>query len=163
MEVATSEQHVSEAIYDCVICGQSGPSTEDRPTGLVVLLQASSGMKMWLAGRAVFLELLICVRCFMEPGKTVTSSCEWSFMRHACRSKGYLENVSMFGRRANSLIPSYFLLAFASLAVYNRHAGKQVLKEKEGNVTISASICMCMCSCVYIYFTNECKSTNSSI
>ncbi|RMC18564.1 hypothetical protein DUI87_04456 [Hirundo rustica rustica] len=42
MEVATSEQHVSEAIYDCVICGQSGPSTEDRPTGLVVLLQASS-------------------------------------------------------------------------------------------------------------------------
>ncbi|XP_019472735.1 E3 ubiquitin-protein ligase UBR3-like isoform X2 [Meleagris gallopavo] len=42
MEIATSEQHVSEAIYDCVICGQSGPSTEDRPTGLVVLLQASS-------------------------------------------------------------------------------------------------------------------------
>lgn len=46
MEIATSEQHVSEAIYDCVICGQSGPSTEDRPTGLVVLLQASSGMNM---------------------------------------------------------------------------------------------------------------------
>ncbi|OXB60624.1 hypothetical protein ASZ78_001157, partial [Callipepla squamata] len=42
MEIATSEQHISEAIYDCVICGQSGPSTEDRPTGLVVLLQASS-------------------------------------------------------------------------------------------------------------------------
>lgn len=33
----------SEILYDCVICGQSGPSTEDRPTGLVVLLQASSG------------------------------------------------------------------------------------------------------------------------
>lgn len=32
----------SEILYDCVICGQSGPSTEDRPTGLVVLLQASS-------------------------------------------------------------------------------------------------------------------------
>ena len=32
-----------EVLYDCVICGQSGPSTEDRPTGLVVLLQASSG------------------------------------------------------------------------------------------------------------------------
>ncbi|XP_044273896.1 E3 ubiquitin-protein ligase UBR3 isoform X1 [Varanus komodoensis] len=42
MEIATAEQHVSEAIYDCVICGQSGPSTEDRPAGLVVLLQASS-------------------------------------------------------------------------------------------------------------------------
>uniref|UniRef100_A0A8C6V8X7 E3 ubiquitin-protein ligase n=1 Tax=Naja naja TaxID=35670 RepID=A0A8C6V8X7_NAJNA len=42
MEIATAEEHVSEAIYDCVICGQSGPSTEERPTGLVVLLQASS-------------------------------------------------------------------------------------------------------------------------
>nr|XP_033800346.1 E3 ubiquitin-protein ligase UBR3 isoform X5 [Geotrypetes seraphini] len=42
MDIAASEQQVSEAEYDCVICGQSGPSTEDRPTGLVVLLQASS-------------------------------------------------------------------------------------------------------------------------
>uniref|UniRef100_A0A6I8N647 E3 ubiquitin-protein ligase n=1 Tax=Ornithorhynchus anatinus TaxID=9258 RepID=A0A6I8N647_ORNAN len=42
MEIAASEQQVSEAVYDCVICGQSGPSSEDRPTGLVVLLQASS-------------------------------------------------------------------------------------------------------------------------
>lgn len=54
MEVATSEQHVSEAIYDCVICGQSGPSTEDRPTGLVVLLQASSGMNVWCVRNAGF-------------------------------------------------------------------------------------------------------------
>lgn len=43
MEIATAEPQVSEAVYDCVICGQSGPSSEDRPTGLVVLLQASSG------------------------------------------------------------------------------------------------------------------------
>lgn len=43
MEVTTAEPQVSEAVYDCVICGQSGPSSEDRPTGLVVLLQASSG------------------------------------------------------------------------------------------------------------------------
>ncbi|XP_012826537.1 E3 ubiquitin-protein ligase UBR3 isoform X2 [Xenopus tropicalis] len=42
MEIAGAEQHVAEPIYDCVICGQSGPSTEDRPLGLVVLLQASS-------------------------------------------------------------------------------------------------------------------------
>ncbi|XP_053554395.1 LOW QUALITY PROTEIN: E3 ubiquitin-protein ligase UBR3 [Bombina bombina] len=42
MEVAASEQEVAEPIYDCVICGQSGASTEDRPIGLVVLLQASS-------------------------------------------------------------------------------------------------------------------------
>ncbi|XP_043343694.1 E3 ubiquitin-protein ligase UBR3 [Cervus canadensis] len=42
MEITTAEPQVSEAVYDCVICGQSGPSSEDRPTGLVVLLQASS-------------------------------------------------------------------------------------------------------------------------
>ncbi|XP_075465223.1 E3 ubiquitin-protein ligase UBR3 isoform X3 [Ascaphus truei] len=42
MEIAASERQVSEPVYDCVICGQSGPSTDDRPTGLVVLLQASS-------------------------------------------------------------------------------------------------------------------------
>ncbi|XP_068101659.1 E3 ubiquitin-protein ligase UBR3 isoform X3 [Hyperolius riggenbachi] len=42
MEIAAAEQQVSEPSYDCVICGQSGPSTEDRPIGLVVLLQATS-------------------------------------------------------------------------------------------------------------------------
>ncbi|XP_069053181.1 E3 ubiquitin-protein ligase ubr3 isoform X3 [Lepisosteus oculatus] len=42
MDLGSSEQQVSEVLYDCVICGQSGPSTEDRPIGLVVLLQASS-------------------------------------------------------------------------------------------------------------------------
>ena len=30
-------------LYDCVICGQSTPSTADKTVGLVVLLQASSG------------------------------------------------------------------------------------------------------------------------
>lgn len=43
MDLGASEVMESEILYDCVICGQSGPSTEDRPTGLVVLLQASSG------------------------------------------------------------------------------------------------------------------------
>ncbi|GCC36078.1 hypothetical protein chiPu_0014569 [Chiloscyllium punctatum] len=42
MDVGSTEQPDSETVYDCVICGQSGPSTEERPTGLVVLLQASS-------------------------------------------------------------------------------------------------------------------------
>ncbi|XP_075896013.1 E3 ubiquitin-protein ligase ubr3 isoform X1 [Nelusetta ayraudi] len=42
MEVGATEVVESEVFYDCVICGQSGPSTEDRPIGLVVLLQASS-------------------------------------------------------------------------------------------------------------------------
>lgn len=43
MDFGASEVMESEVLYDCVICGQSGPSTEDRPFGLVVLLQASSG------------------------------------------------------------------------------------------------------------------------
>ncbi|XP_026128546.1 E3 ubiquitin-protein ligase ubr3 isoform X2 [Carassius auratus] len=42
MDMGSAEALDSEVLYDCVICGQSGPSTEDRPTGLVVLLQASS-------------------------------------------------------------------------------------------------------------------------
>ncbi|XP_027020193.1 E3 ubiquitin-protein ligase ubr3 isoform X4 [Tachysurus fulvidraco] len=42
MDVSSVEPLDSEVLYDCVICGQSGPSTDDRPTGLVVLLQASS-------------------------------------------------------------------------------------------------------------------------
>ncbi|XP_034042641.1 E3 ubiquitin-protein ligase ubr3 isoform X1 [Thalassophryne amazonica] len=42
MDLGASELMESEVLYDCVICGQSGPSTEERPTGLVVLLQASS-------------------------------------------------------------------------------------------------------------------------
>ncbi|XP_054888278.1 E3 ubiquitin-protein ligase ubr3 isoform X1 [Poeciliopsis prolifica] len=42
MDLGSSDVMESEVLYDCVICGQSGPSTEDRPTGLVVLLQASS-------------------------------------------------------------------------------------------------------------------------
>lgn len=42
MDLGSSEVMESEVLYDCVICGQSGPSTEERPIGLVVLLQASS-------------------------------------------------------------------------------------------------------------------------
>ncbi|KAG8223709.1 hypothetical protein J437_LFUL004074 [Ladona fulva] len=33
---------VSKQEYDCVICGQTSPSTEDRPMGLSVLVQATS-------------------------------------------------------------------------------------------------------------------------
>lgn len=46
MDVSSAEPLDTEVLYDCVICGQSGPSTEDRPTGLVVLLQASSGAQI---------------------------------------------------------------------------------------------------------------------
>lgn len=33
---------VSKQEYDCVICNQSTPSTEDKPMGLVVLVQSTS-------------------------------------------------------------------------------------------------------------------------
>ncbi|KAJ8351977.1 hypothetical protein SKAU_G00234530 [Synaphobranchus kaupii] len=42
MDLGVSQLFGSEVLYDCVICGQNGPSTDERPTGLVVLLQASS-------------------------------------------------------------------------------------------------------------------------
>jgi hypothetical protein len=32
-----------EKSYDCVICGQANPSTEERPIGLVALAQSTSG------------------------------------------------------------------------------------------------------------------------
>ena len=42
---ASCEQEtvVEDVLYDCVICGQSTPSTAEKTIGLVVLLQASSG------------------------------------------------------------------------------------------------------------------------
>ena len=41
--VGSSSGELAQEIFDCVICGQSSTSTEDRPVGLVVLLQPSSG------------------------------------------------------------------------------------------------------------------------
>ena len=34
---------LEETVYDCVICGQETPSTDERPVGLVAFLQATSG------------------------------------------------------------------------------------------------------------------------
>lgn len=59
MDVSSVEPLDSEVLYDCVICGQSGPSTDDRPTGLVVLLQASSGEQTLIASVLSFLTFLI--------------------------------------------------------------------------------------------------------
>ncbi|XP_077128859.1 E3 ubiquitin-protein ligase UBR3 isoform X1 [Ranitomeya variabilis] len=70
MEIASSEQQVSEPTYDCVICGQSGPSTEDRPIGLVVLLQATS-----VLGHR---------RKMSEPKKLPTSEEEQIYLEGTC-------------------------------------------------------------------------------
>lgn len=37
-----------EKEYECVICGHSSPSTEDKTIGLVVLMQATSGVLQYL-------------------------------------------------------------------------------------------------------------------
>lgn len=37
------EMEEEAELYDCVICGQSTPSTAEKTVGLVVFLQASSG------------------------------------------------------------------------------------------------------------------------
>lgn len=42
MEWSNEELLVSKQEYDCVICNQSTASTEDKPMGLVVLVQATS-------------------------------------------------------------------------------------------------------------------------
>lgn len=40
----STEMEEETDVYDCVICGQSTPSTAEKTIGLVVFLQASSGM-----------------------------------------------------------------------------------------------------------------------
>ena len=58
-----SEEHsikMEEAVYDCVICNQSTPSTQDKPMGLVTLLQSTSGMvlvKFRHVGALIFLNV----------------------------------------------------------------------------------------------------------
>lgn len=42
MDWANEEILVSKQEYDCVICNQSTASTDDKPMGLVVLVQATS-------------------------------------------------------------------------------------------------------------------------
>ena len=41
-ETASATSDVDE-VFDCVICNQQTPSTQDRPIGLVALLQPTSG------------------------------------------------------------------------------------------------------------------------
>ena len=42
-EVQEEQSIMEEQVYDCVICNQTTPSTEDHPVGLVTLLQPTSG------------------------------------------------------------------------------------------------------------------------
>ncbi|KAE8299326.1 E3 ubiquitin-protein ligase ubr3 [Larimichthys crocea] len=74
MDLGASEVMESEVLYDCVICGQSGPSTEDRPTGLVVLLQASSWYFMSQCPPLPFSDEVLGHRCKSKEAKKLPTS-----------------------------------------------------------------------------------------
>jgi len=42
-ETEVQQRIMKEQVYDCVICNQTTSSNEDRPVGLVTLLQPTSG------------------------------------------------------------------------------------------------------------------------
>lgn len=70
MEVGSSDgsSTTKEVEYDCVICNQSSVSTEDKPMGLAVLVQASS---------------VLGARRRTPPPKLPTSESELQALRHA--------------------------------------------------------------------------------
>ena len=49
----------TEQAFDCVICGQTSTSTENRPVGLVALLQPSAGQQSSLINNCVIIHTLI--------------------------------------------------------------------------------------------------------
>lgn len=93
MEVGATEVVESEVFYDCVICGQSGPSTEDRPIGLVVLLQASSGNSLHLPefphSHSLFLQCWLFHACNYGNLNVsiLTMPCDWQCWDTAAKVK----------------------------------------------------------------------------
>ncbi len=43
-ETATSKEADAREMFECVICGQTAPSTDDNPIGMVALMQATGGI-----------------------------------------------------------------------------------------------------------------------
>lgn len=91
MDVSSAEPLDSEVLYDCVICGQSGPSTDDRPTGLVVLLQASSGEQ-------THHTCIAYVLCFLTFLTSCSFWCQISapLLNLICRITGSCQQVKHF-------------------------------------------------------------------
>lgn len=120
MEVGATEVVESEVFYDCVICGQSGPSTEDRPIGLVVLLQASSGNSLRLLQfpqpNTPFIDLFECWlfdTCKYSPAWFILSpSCDWQCWDTAAKVKKprssprVMKNISTLLTRVGSRMTS---------------------------------------------------------
>ena len=59
--VSTPGGESTEQAFDCVICGQTSTSTENRPVGLVALLQPSAGQQTSLiTGRGHYRHIFSC-------------------------------------------------------------------------------------------------------
>ncbi|XP_060732493.1 E3 ubiquitin-protein ligase ubr3 isoform X3 [Tachysurus vachellii] len=96
MDVSSVEPLDSEVLYDCVICGQSGPSTDDRPTGLVVLLQASSVLgHRCCSDQAKRLPTSDDERIFPEDTCGAISDVRLSLMQRYFKESSCLQSVSI--------------------------------------------------------------------
>ncbi|XP_035378865.1 E3 ubiquitin-protein ligase ubr3 isoform X1 [Electrophorus electricus] len=96
MDVGTAEPLDSEVLYDCVICGQSGPSTEDRPTGLVVLLQASSVLgHRYRSDEAKRLPTSDEERIFPEDTCGAANDVRLALMQRCFRDSSCLQSISI--------------------------------------------------------------------
>lgn len=60
----------SVELFECAICNQSVPSTEQEPVGFVAFLQSGTGKHLQCAGRVWWYKLLRCrkLRIFLETG-----------------------------------------------------------------------------------------------
>lgn len=56
----------SKKEYDCVICNQTTPSSEDKPMGLVVLVQVI--FLSFVARKSFYMNLLVIRMCFFDVG-----------------------------------------------------------------------------------------------
>ncbi|XP_066542186.1 E3 ubiquitin-protein ligase ubr3 isoform X1 [Hoplias malabaricus] len=96
MDVGSAEPLDTEILYDCVICGQSGPSTDDRPTGLVVLLQASSVLgHRCRSDEAKRLPTSDEERIFPEDTCGATNDVRLTQMQHHFKDSSCLQSVSI--------------------------------------------------------------------
>ncbi|XP_062861550.1 E3 ubiquitin-protein ligase ubr3 isoform X2 [Trichomycterus rosablanca] len=96
MDVSSAEPLDSEILYDCVICGQSGPSTEDRPCGLVVLLQASSVLGHRCCNdEAKWLPTSDEEKIFPEDTCGATNDVRLSLMQRYFKESSCLQSVSI--------------------------------------------------------------------
>jgi len=74
MDIGAGEvEEPQQELFDCLICSQCTPSTNDRLVGLVALLQPSSGMFHWFTCFAVCLHGHVLLVLVMPPCPVIGS------------------------------------------------------------------------------------------